>query len=116
MSADFTNIFHKKIMLTISKKTCFIRRNSTTCVPTDYFEKILWPAFREHNNSVLEMNDVLILNGEDSPETILTNTTKYLIGESVPSSPEIHRRNLQDDENLEDLYELYNKNGRLFKT
>jgi len=110
-SPSIVELLHKKIYLTISKKTCFLRRNTTTCVPPVYFEQILWPAFRTHNKNILDDPSILIINGENPVDLVTSSVIDYLEGKenNLLSATEIHRNNLEDNENIQVLYQIFDQ-------
>lgn len=82
INSEVVDLFDRKIFISISRETCHKRRQSTTPVPEDYFEQILWPSYLELNSPHLlrstetelrsmELNfSGFVLNGERPPDDI----------------------------------------------
>jgi len=108
-STKIDEILAKRIFLTIGKRTCFERRQATKPVPTIYFDRLLWPGFIANNSSILNRTDILILDGEQSPEQILAQALDYLNGKHVVEARSKHEYNLSNNENLQELYERFER-------
>jgi uridine kinase len=84
--------FDIKIFLSISRETCYERRMSTTPVPENYFSELVWPGYLKHNQFILEMKDVLILDGEAEKESIKEKAKTYIVSRDVKTDPAVFER------------------------
>lgn len=81
-----------QIFLTISKTTCWRRRQSTKPVPPKYFAQALWPAFVKYNAlDLLQSSDapsrLVILDADANDQESLHKAALSLLqGSHVPSS------------------------------
>lgn len=87
-----TALFDKKVFLSVTKQICFERRMRTKAVPVKYFEELLWPHYVKYNKPVINMDDVLIVDGETVAEQVQQTVAAYIEDKTaLPSGEELKR-------------------------
>lgn len=76
--------FTKKIYLVINRDTCYDRRMTTKRVSEEYFQDHLWPCYVSQNAAVLEMDNVVYIDGAMDKEKQISLVLSYL--EDLPDA------------------------------
>jgi uridine kinase len=73
-----------RIFIHVDEQTCKLRRLTTKPVPVDYFDKLVWPAYLEHNSELVNKreniygsNSVYHVNGIDDPKLVLEQAAQH---------------------------------------
>lgn len=87
----------------------------TTPVSVRYFRHVIWPSTVKYNSPIIELKNILILNGDEEFPKTFEKVKKYLIegNKEIKSEIEIHKKNMEQDMNLEVYYEHYNETGKV---
>jgi len=74
------SLFDIKLFVHITHDTCLKRRMSTTRVPQEYFDKLIWPCYLQYNEIVLnkKISNIFILDGEQEKEDAFSNALKII--------------------------------------
>ncbi len=80
------NQCHALCFLHIDKALCKDRRQRTTTVPDDYFERVLWPSYCTHNKRLIHRSQfvhntnvpILHMEGSRAPEDIFTEVLQEI--------------------------------------